>query len=91
MHKAEKLQTVEPEASSQEGRIFYRYYLLHPTGSNFLNHLKHLEYVKQPRESKEEDLIQTQISDKDNESKVSSINSTPATGLSVNREIRNSH
>lgn len=35
VHKAEKLQTVEPEASFQEGRILYRYYTLHPTGSNY--------------------------------------------------------
>lgn len=34
--------------------------------------MKHPEYVKQPQDYKEEDLIQTQISDKDNESKVSS-------------------
>lgn len=39
---------------------------------------------------KAEDLIQTEISDKD-ENKVSSIVSTPATGLWVNREIRKPH
>lgn len=80
MHKAEKLQAVEPDASSQQGRILHTSYILHPTGSSYLNHLKHLEYVQQPWESKEEDLIQTQVSDKDNESKVSSIISTTAMG-----------
>lgn len=54
----------------------------------FFNHLEHSEYVKQPWESKEEDLIQTQISDKDNEGKVSSIISTSAT---VVGKQRNSH
>lgn len=42
--------------------------------------MKHPEYVKQPRDYKEEDLIQTQVSDKDNES-IFTIISSPATGL----------
>lgn len=35
VHKAEKLQAVEPGASSQQGRILYRYNTLHPAGSNY--------------------------------------------------------
>lgn len=43
-----------------------------------------------PWEFNEEDLIQTKVSNKD-DNKVSSIVSTPATGLWVNRQIRKPH
>lgn len=82
-----KLQTAEPQAPSKEGRILYK--LLHFVTRRqllyILNHLEHFEYVKLPWESKEEDLIQTQISDKDNEDKVSSIISTSARILGKQR------